>query len=435
MDIIITKKIIPIRILFCGWTQLVHSYGIVLAFQLIHLYKNYGPNGTIKKNAIEIHIEEAPYYNPKWTFKKLVYTEEYNFILENLIKFDGDYSKIDLIYRQTFPYNINVIEENKNIPKCIFYTSEFSHLNSTYFQINYPPNITSEDDKNKYISLFLKQFNNIFFTSPSEWSSKGLLKYINDNNRNKIITHGVDTTIFYKKSDNTTRIDIRKMYSIKETDILLINIGGMHSNKGILLILEALNNLVNKQHKIQYKLLLKGTKDLYTSREFIEMYFQDFKNKNVFTQNEIDNLLQNHIIFIDKTLSFERINDLFNASDLYISPYLCEGFGLTMLDALSSGLPVLVPETGSTVQYINNIYNNGGTNYINFVKSHIVSDSNSMCQNIINVDDLIKTILNFKKIDNKHYSKMVSYIEKELSWNKVSELLIDYFTFITTFQT
>ena len=41
---------------------------------------------------------------------------------------------------------------------------------------------------------------------------------------------------------------------------------------------------------------------------------------------------------------------------LYISPYLAEGFGLTMLEALASGLRVLVPRTGSASDYIDPIY-------------------------------------------------------------------------------
>jgi hypothetical protein len=49
MEITKTK---PLKVLFYGWPMIQHSYGIVLAFQLIHLYKNYGPEGIIKRNAI-----------------------------------------------------------------------------------------------------------------------------------------------------------------------------------------------------------------------------------------------------------------------------------------------------------------------------------------------------------------------------------------------
>lgn len=421
----------PLKVLFYSWVNIPHSYAMVNCFQLVHLYKNYGPNGKIKKNAIDIYIEEAPYYNPAWNSKKkLVYPDEYNQILQNLKIYNGE--QIDIIYRQTYPYNINVTEENRNIPKCVFYTSEFSQLNNGYFEIAKPPNLNA-GQYDEYISIFLKQFDNIYFTSPSHWSSRGMIRYLSNTEqhpRNRVITHGVDSTIFYKHDDDTIRKNIRKLYNIKDTDILMINIGAMTTNKGILLILEALNTLVNKLHKTQYKLLLKGTGDLYMCKEFLESYFVQFKRNGIMTQEEIDNLY-NYIIFTNKTLSYSKINDLFNAADLYISPYLAEGFGLTMLEALASGLNVLVPRTGSTKEYMLDIYNNGGQEYIFYVESNKTIDMVGLCQNNITMNNLLSTLINneskikqTKTVDT--YMKMKKFIDSDYSWYKVSELLYEY---------
>jgi glycosyltransferase involved in cell wall biosynthesis len=438
MEAIIKKRETPLKVLFEGWVNIPHSYAICFCFQLIHLYKNYGPNGVIKINAIEFYVKEAEYYNPEWNSKKkLVYTEEYNNILNNLKKWDGE--EIDVIYRQTYPYNINVTNENKDIPKCIFYTSEFAQLNSGYFRIEKPISIT-EDKYDEYIILFLKEFNNIYFTSPSEWSSRGMIKYLENKEqspRNRIITHGVDTSIF--KKDLSNRELIREKYNIKKNDILMINIGAMTTNKGILLILEVLNILVNKMNKTHYKLMLKGSGDLYKCQEFLEIYFEQFKTQGKMTEKDINNLLNNNIIFTNKTLSYSRINDLYNASDLYISPYLCEGFNLTVLESLSSGLNVLVPRTGSTKEYIEEIYNNDGSEYITYVDSEVAMDSTGMCENIITVENILNTlVLNESKLKLKKpeqiYNKMMKYIKKDLSWDKVSELLFNYFRDILELQ-
>ena len=137
MEAIITKKETPLKVLFYGWMCLQHSYGICLAFLLINLYKNYGPDGKIKKNAIDIYVQEAPFFNPEWNNKKKwVYSDEYNNILKNLKIYNGE--KIDIIYKQTYPYDINVTNENKDIPKCIFYTSEFAKLTQQYFTLDKP---------------------------------------------------------------------------------------------------------------------------------------------------------------------------------------------------------------------------------------------------------------------------------------------------------
>ena len=431
---IINKKDSPLKVLFSGWRLLQHSYGQVLAFQLVHLYKNYGPDGKIKKNGIDFYVEEASYYNPDWNNKKkLVYSDEYNFILENFKEYKGE--SVDLIYRQTYPYNINVTEENKDIPKCVFYTSEFAQLNSTYFNIETPPMLDS-NKYDEYITVFLKKFDNIFFTSPSVWSERGMIRYLDNREhhpRNRTITHGVDTSIFYRKNDlNKTRNEIRKLYNVKDTDILMINIGAMTTNKGILLILEALHNLVNKMKKTRFKLMLKGSGDLYMCQQFLESYFVQFKQRGIMSQADIDNLY-NYIIFTNKTLSYARVNDLFNACDLYISPYLAEGFGLTMLESLAAGLKVLVPKSGSTTEYMNDIYNNGGEEFITYIDSSVTIDSVGMCQNNITMNNLMATLLNneqtFKTLTSyDKYVKMKQYIEKDYSWYKVAELLYNYFT-------
>jgi hypothetical protein len=54
------------------------------------------------------------------------------------------------------------------------------------------------------------------------------------------------------------------------------------------------------------------------------------------------------------------MNNLYNACDLYISPYIAEGFNLAPLEALASGLPVIISSHGSTHEYITQLYESGG---------------------------------------------------------------------------
>jgi len=194
-------------------------------------------------------------------------------------------------------------------------------------------------------------------------------------------------------------------------------------NKGIFLILETLYNLVIIQ-KLPFKLLLKGMTDLYKSREFVDGYM----NHLGYTTT-----LKSHIIFIDGTLNYSEINDLFNASDLYISSYLAEGFGLTMLEALASGLRVLVPRTGSASDYIDPIYKNGGEPYIYYVDSKIIQDNTGLYKNQIDITNIInilfsKNVRNIKNIlDDKTYLLLKKYIKRNYSWYKVSTDLYNYF--------
>ena len=419
----------PLTVLFEGWPLLQHSYGQVLTFLLIHLHKQYGPNGTLG-HKMNIYVRQAPYFNPNWINKeKQVYPEAYTKILYQLPKY-APHITPDIIYRMSYTYNITVSEDNINIPKCVFFTSEFSHLEHNYFKINIPREL-NPSQFNAYISVFLNQYKNIYFTTPSEWSAKGMTRYLETDNRNRVIPHGIDTSIFYKYPDDNIRNKTRQELNVKDSDILLINIGAMTSNKGILLILRALHILVNIHTQHQYKLLLKGVTDIYNSPSLIQSYFSDLVKSEVMTDNHVEYLLKNHIICINDTLTYAKINDLYNAADLYVAPYLAEGFGMPMLESLAAGLNVLVPITGSTKEYIEDIYNHGGQDYIHYVKSSIHTDQSGTSHNNINITDLVNVLLHFKtkqtKKTNETYTNMRNHIESEYSWFNVSKQLYNYF--------
>jgi glycosyltransferase involved in cell wall biosynthesis len=400
-----------VKVLFQGWTQIPHSYSIVNCFQLVHLYKNFG-------DKLEIFIEERPYFREEWNKnKKLVYPKTYNEIIKGLKIWNGE--EVDFIYSITYPYNVH---SNNGIPKCIFYTSEFSWLDNTYFSNNSVRFENTVDVQN-----YIKNHDNLYFTSPSIWSARGMELLGIEKSHNRVITHGVDREIF--KLDKSRRSEVRKYYKVADNDILMINIGAMTQNKGIIQMLQALNILVNVKKDTRYKLLLKGTGDLYKSKEFMQAYIESLQNQNVISVEQMNYLLEKHIIFSDKTLSYERINDLFNASDLYLSPYLAEGFNLTVLESLSAGLPVLVPETGSTREYINDIYNHGGDKLINKVKSQVLLFENGMMQNSIDVKDLVEVLGNFKPLNRDLVNKeLEEYIQENYSWDAVSKLLYNYMT-------
>jgi glycosyltransferase involved in cell wall biosynthesis len=314
----------------------------------------------------------------------------------------------------------------KKIPKCVFYTSEFATLDPGFFSCS-----QTQLSSDNVIKEYVKNNKELYMTSPSVWSSLGMEKYNLEKDKNRIITHGVDGTVFYKKV--SSRETIRNFYKVKEDEILLMNIGAMTQNKGMFLILQTLNILVNHLGKTHYKLLLKGTGDLYNSKTFLEIYFSELMKAGVLDKARMDNLLTNHIIFTDKTLSYEKINDLFNAADLYLSPYIAEGFNLTSLEALSAGTPVIVPITGSTEEYMEDIFNNGGEKFIYYINSKVIDTGNEKKQNDIQIQDLLNCIVNNEKdIKNwsfreMEYPKMKKYITEKYSWDHVSDLLYNYF--------
>lgn len=415
-----------IRILFRGWFNIPHSYSMVNIFQIVNLYKRHG-------NQIDFYIEEMPYYRQEWySSKKLVYSQEYNDIIRSFKQWNGE--EIDLVYSITYPYNMDMVTVNgKVVPKCVFYTSEFATLEPTYFSCT-----STNLSQDHFIKEYVSKTDKLYMTSPSIWSSLGMKKYGLADDKNRVITHGVDPDVFRYNTMN--RGNVRDFYKVKDDDILMINIGSMTRNKGMVYIIQMLNILVNRLNKGYYKLLLKGTGDLYNSKTFLEIYFNELLSLNAITRDEMNVLLEKNIIFTDKTLSYEKINDLFNAADLYVSPYFAEGFNLTSLEALTSGLPVMIPETGSTREYIRDIYENGGDKHVMYIKSKVVRNKDNHCQNSIDFKDFLDLFLerendirNLQKLRNSgelSYDKMRNFIKDNYSWGRVSDLLLDYFRYI-----
>lgn len=399
-----------INLLIEGWFNIPHSYANVVCFEMFAMYKLYSTE-------INFYIVEKEYFCENWK-KTIVLPDHYrNVLFDNSIFKPYKQENIDLIYRVSFPYDISIDNKNINTPKCIFFTSEYGTLTPDYFM--YSKGRFNELDKlKKYLQNFRK---NLFFTCPSRWSSWGLEK-IDPYSTNKIITHGIDSSIFYKDFDG--RKKIRDLYSIKDSDTLLMNIGALTSNKGIIFIILALAILV--RHNIpNLKLLIKGISDLYQTTNVMQNYF-NILSKYV-SKEEYDNLINNHIIIIYDTLDFNQLKNLYNACDLYVSPYIAEGFNLTPLEALACGCNVAVSSTGSTEDYINDIYENGGSDFIYKIHSEI-EENDSKLSNKIDVNDVIKLIYNFlihKK--NKDPSDMISYIKYKYSWEEVAKLKINYF--------
>jgi glycosyltransferase involved in cell wall biosynthesis len=405
-----------INLLIEGWFNIPHSYANVVCFEMYAMHKRYS-------NEINFYICEKEYFSPNWK-KTMVLPEHYRKVLFDTSVFKPyKNEKIDLIYRVVFPYDISINNNNMNIPKCVFYTSEYAIVPSDYF-MSTKGRFSDMSVLKKYLSTFRK---NLYFTCPSKWSSLGLDKidesYTNEN-KNRIITHGVDTTVFYKDPEGRNRV--RTKYGIKDNEVLLMNISALTGNKGIIFIMITLAILV-KNGFTNTKLLIKGIADLYQTTNVIQGYFNQLSN--YVSKEECENLIKNNIVITYDTLTFEQMKDLYNACDLYISPYIAEGFNLTPLEALACGCNVVVSSTGSTEKYINDIYDNGGKDFVHRLNSKVITDADNKSFNEINVNDLINLVYNFVRIHqvDKDHSKMLEYIEKEYSWNKVTELKVDYF--------
>lgn len=405
------EKVDKIRLLVEGWFNIPHSYALVACNEILALERNFG-------DKLDIYISEQDYYREAWNdTKKLTFLPKKNKGIETLKTWKGE--PIDVIYRITYPYCVTNKRyskyNNKYIPTIVFYTAEFAYLDPSYFVFD--KNLKFIDEN--FIKSFLEQNKCYHFKTPSEWSSKGMSQFVTQD-RNKVITHGADTSVFYR--DTTCRRKLRQDWGFGENDLVLMTGGALTRNKGVPEVLVLLYLLVFKDNKKNVKLVLKGTGELYPSQQMVEQYIDDLVDQKVMTRESATYLVTNHIKYLPKTVSEMSLRHLFNAVDVYISPYLAEGFNLMVLEAISCGTKVLVSKGGCTDDYTTKVLQGvpDAEDYIfrfdtqetGETKKHLTIDVFKLYNEFNRID--------FSKQSKEYFNVVTKYVCDHLSWNAVS---------------
>jgi len=379
-----------LTILFEGWYDIPHSYSIILAFKIIYLYKKY-------KN-VTFYKKKCEYYNPNWTVCKVL-PIDYQKILDDIPEYNPLIHVPDIIYSVLFPYDVSV----PSIKKCVFYTSEFRTLNPSYFK-----------------NTCDKSFTDLYFTGPSKWSIAGLKDTV-PNSRNRLISHGADPDIFYKSTED--RIKFRSKYGIKD-EIVFLNMGSMTSNKNvssvILAFLQIIIDCILAGKEPKYRLILKGSDQLYGSSTIVKGILSQIASGGV----DVSSLVEKYIIFIYDMLTYDEIRCVYNGSDAYVGPYLAEGFSLNHLESLFCSLPIIVPSTGATEDYINDLQNDPNTARLIHTVPSVVKHENNQYYNSIDINDIM-TAMKSITINNAEHDR--TYLLSKYSWSVIVDQLYDYF--------
>jgi len=332
-----------------GWRYINNSFAIVNQRQLIEL----------SKLPIYLRHKDIPYIK-NWDKIKNAngFSDKENNQLQ-LIKSPEKNETFDVTYRITWPFNL----APSNSKKIYIFTTKELELDNSMFE-----NGKLNDFNNR---------SNHFLAASSNWSKNGLVEFGFNENQVKVMTLGVDPEIFFPISLER-RDKLRNVLGIKKEEFILLSIGSMTENKGIKELILAFSILRKKNKNI--KLILKDQSNLYDI--FAKSHITHIKNSRF--KDFINDEVTSNIMFISKNLSCEQINDLYGVSDCYVSPYLAEGFGLTPLEASSSGIPIVVTKGGSTDDYFNSIMGEQ-------ISSKLIKDKNASYLRP-NVDSLVENV-------------------------------------------
>lgn len=145
-----------------------------------------------------------------------------------------------------------------------------------------------------------------------------------------VVPNGVDTTQFSPSVRLARRKSARSSRQLNDSDILLLLIGNDWKNKGALTVMKALAAC----RDFSPRFLIVGDDDPQPFRE------------------------HTHLLGVDARCLWQRsqsdVMDFYAAADIYVCPSQEDSFGLPVLEAMASGLPVVTSRFAGVSELITN---------------------------------------------------------------------------------
>ena len=303
-----------------GWRFLPHSYAVVNQWQLLALKR---------RGDVEIKFVDMPYYNPKWQRHAGLFDKVEEDLL-NSIPTARPGECADVSFRITFPYSFTPSSSSRTV---VFGTLEY--------QVVIPGMIATVEAYEQ-----ARQGNTeVKVITPSRWSAAGFKTAGFDPERVFIIPHGVDTGIFRPKPEE--RDGIRQQLLLGPDDFVFLAVGAMTGNKGMDLLARAFGEVHRKYPHA--RLLLKGIDTLYNSKAML------FGTLEALLASEKQRIVQN-TRYIGAPFSFRGMALLYQAADVFVSPYRAEGFNIPAVEAAACGLPVICTRGGPTDDFVTDAF-------------------------------------------------------------------------------
>jgi len=169
--------------------------------------------------------------------------------------------------------------------------------------------------------LYVKKYDGII--APTDKTKLALRSYGIENNI-FVVPTGIDLRQFSKHPDYHPRLqEIRQQYGLSLDDKIILSLGRVSEEKSIHTIIEQLPDLINASPNV--KLLIVGDGPYRSKLEKLT------KKLN----------LNEHVVFIGQ-VAFEDVSFYYSLATVFVSASKTETQGLTIMEAMASGIPVVV---------------------------------------------------------------------------------------------
>ena len=162
-----------------------------------------------------------------------------------------------------------------------------------------------------------------FIVATSEQTKRDILEFYKIPEQKIRVVYQSCATIFYKEQSEEKLKGVKSKYNLP--DNYLLSVGTIEERKNLLTIVKALNLLRD------IKLVVVGKKRDY------------FKTVNDYI---VANKLESRVLFLEK-VETEELPAIYKLAQVFIYPSLFEGFGIPIIEALTSKTPVIAANTSS----------------------------------------------------------------------------------------
>jgi len=148
----------------------------------------------------------------------------------------------------------------------------------------------------------------------------------------EVIHHGIDKEIFYPRTEDKTSYLLKKKYGLEK----------------FILYVSHIQRYKNFFELIKAFILLKGKIDddvqlVFTGKCFDREYYDEMKAFIVEQRHE------NRVVFLGN-IPYEELPYLYSSCMIFVYPSICESFGMTLVEAMACGAPILASKVEPMVE-------------------------------------------------------------------------------------
>lgn len=180
----------------------------------------------------------------------------------------------------------------------------------------------------------------------------------------------------------------RQQYTASPEEICILNVGSTHQRKNIITVLKVVKAIAERG--LPVRLWKIGDDFTIEQKQFIS-----------------DQTLNKHITFLGK-LDREALICFYNAADVLLAPSLYEGFGLTILEAMACGTPVITSNVSSLPE---------------------VAGDGAILVNPTDVEAIVKAIIHLQtdSIDRQNLANKGLNISNKFTWQKTVKNIVEVY--------